>query len=534
MNKFFAFSRFFILLFLFGISKVLNDYIEPSQEFRGVWVSPFSNDISYNSESDFKEKMNFIFDTIKEYKMNALIFHVRIKNDALYKSKYNPQPDYIKKVLNKEFDPLKWVIEESHLRGIEFHAWLNPYRVETDLSKTDEEIISKYIGFPDNPANDKNNILRGGNSIILNPGLQIVRDFLVKTILELINNYDDIDAIHFDDYFFNKISTPLFSQNKAIEGDWRREQVNLLIQSIHENITLFNKKYNKYVQFGISPTGVYKNGDGIVTYDNESNAITKGSSTIGQQHFSELFCDSLEWIKKGYINYLIPQTYWAHDHPNAQYNKVVSWWNKVFLNKKTNLFMGIGLYKCNEINSFGWLTNENELYNQLTFNPEEDENNQKEIDGFSIFKFSILRKLKDGDIGSICSKQIKNGIEAWKMKVPPSKIKSFDNIILPAPKNIKFENKTLRFNKVDNAKFYVIYRSKDQNISFNSSEIVEIFGSKENEVTWDETEEGNFTYGVKALSYANTLGEGNTNLKSIGEKIKFNILYSFILLYLLS
>ena len=87
---------------------------------------------------------------------------------------------------------------------------------------------------------------------------------------------------------------------------------------------------------------------------------------------------------------------------------------------------------------------------------------------------------------------------------------------------------------MDNAKFYVIYRSKDQNISFNSSEIVEIFGSKENEVTWDETEEGNFTYGVKALSYTNTLGEGNTNLKSIGEKIKFNILYSFILLYLLS
>ena len=472
--------------------------------------------------------------------MNTIIFHVRTHNDALYKSKINPVSLYFKKVNFNEFNPLEWMINETHRRGIDFHAWINPYRIKSKSQKSEiditlDDIISYYKDY-NNPANDRGCILFGKEFIILNPGLEKVRNFIANTIIEFLEKFD-VDAIHLDDYFYcdmgaygktegtntilnepdqkayeeyiNKNPYCGYDKMNAIDkAKWRREQVNLLIVLLKENIDKYNKEKNKKVQFGISPIGIYKNGDGKVTYDKEGNPITTGSETNGYESFNSFsFSDTLKWINNGWINYIIPQSYRAIDHPESKYYNINSWWNSVIEYKKINLYSGIGLFKSELTGDvYGWKYNDNELYEQIVYS-----NNLKNIDGVSIYNFNTLRKWKDGQ-KTYSAKQVENGIiKAWKMIVPPAEIKSFEKIKLDKPKNLKINNKTISFNKVNGSKFYVIYRSKEK-ILFKSEEIVEIFGANNDVVIWNDKdkEEGKFYYGVKALSYTNTLGEGAT------------------------
>ena len=264
-NLFFI-SKFIIILYLLNLSlATYDDYIEPSQQFRGLWVTPLANDINtFKNKNDFIEKMNKIFDTIKKYNMNSLIFHVRIYNDALYNSKSNPKNQIFKNIDFSEFDPLQWAIEESHKKGIEFHAWMNPYRIKSN-TKSIDEIIIEYNKYPNNPASQESNIMIGKDYFYLNPGLQNVRKFLVDTVLEFMSKYKEVDAIHFDDYFYNNDISSGGDENtygesgdKKAKSDWRREQVDLLIESLHKEINNFNKENKKYIQFGISPSGIYK------------------------------------------------------------------------------------------------------------------------------------------------------------------------------------------------------------------------------------------------------------------------------------
>ena len=148
----------FLNIIIFTISINLSKCIiefqdskESSQEFRGVWSSPWGGDadlITYESEEQFKSNMIYILDTLKMYHMNALIYHVRTHNDALYVSKLNPISPYFKKVEFEKFDPLKWMIDETHKRGIDFHAWMNPYRIKSE-NKTDiNTLLENYKNYP--------------------------------------------------------------------------------------------------------------------------------------------------------------------------------------------------------------------------------------------------------------------------------------------------------------------------------------------------------------------------------------------------
>ena len=550
---------FFLYFISFSKALLSNDsYIESSQEFRGVWVSPWGGDedlITFISKEDFIKKMTYILDTLKLYNMNVIIFHVRTHNDALYESELNPVSPYFSKVNFKEFNPLEWMINESHKRGIEFHAWMNPYRIKSGNNTSKQEIISKYKDYF-NPANDPRCILNGTDSIILDPGLEKVRYFIIDTIMEFLEKFN-VDAIHFDDYFYSNMGaggalkgnftildeadqityedyiqnhkdTKYNETNAYDKANWRREQVDILIKLIKEQIDIYNKKNNKLIQFGISPTGIYRNGDGYVEYDENGTAITSGSLTNGQEHYaSYLFCDTLKWVNNGWINYILPQSYWAMDHPLAKYKNVMGWWNRIIEYKTVNLYSGIGLYMSDlKGNVYGWKNNENELYDQLIY-----VNNARNIDGVSIYNFNTLRKLRDG-AQTNSSIQIKNGMEAWKKKVPPSEIISFKRIILEKPQNLKIENKKLSFNKVNGAKFYFIYRSQ-QEISFNAEEIIDIFGDYNDIITWDIKEEGNFYYGARALSYSNTLGDGNSiKLVNLGYYLSYRGMI-FILLIII-
>jgi uncharacterized lipoprotein YddW (UPF0748 family) len=362
-----------LIVLLISMSKSIvefNDVYEPSQQFRAIWVSGFGGDedlVTFQSIEQFKKNMIYVLETVKEHKINTIIYHVRTHNDALYLSTLNPVSKYFAKVNFNEFDPLKWLIDETHRRGIEFHAWMNPYRIKTGNETKIEEILKQYENYPQNPAHDAKNILYGTDMIIMDPGLKNVRQFISDTIMEFFEKYE-VEAIHFDDYFYSdlgayghtegektiidepdqKTYTDYIDANPGCKykkdsatdkADWRREQIDLLIQSLRTNINNYNRVHNKHIQFGISPTGVYKNGDGEVTYDDNGNAITTGSKTSAQQHYaSYLFCDTLKWCNEGWIDYILPQDYWARNHPNAPFNPILDWWGLALKKKdKINL-----------------------------------------------------------------------------------------------------------------------------------------------------------------------------------------------------
>ena len=533
---------------------------EPSQQFRGVWSSPWGGDadlITFKSEEQFKKNMTYVLETLKMYNMNALIYHVRTHDDALYQSTLNPISPYFKEVDYSKFDPLKWMIDETHKRGIDFHAWMNPYRISSYITTPIEEILEKYKNYKDNPASDKNYILYGVNSIVMDPGIEKVRTFIADTIIEFLNKYD-VEAIHFDDYFYddmgangktsgdktildeadqqtyidyinNNPGCPYKVDNATDKADWRRYQVDLLIILLKEKIDNYNKEKNKHVQFGISPTGIWRNGDGKVTYDDKGNAITTGSDTHGQQHFaSYLFCDTLKWCNEGWIDYILPQNYFARNNPNAPFDKIIDWWDKVLKYKKVNSYQGIGLYQADETqyNRYSWQTDYNELYYDL-------ENCSKSVrtEGVSIYNFHTLRNLRDGNHTN-SSEQIKNGMKAWTKRVPLSEIKTFEKIILEAPKNAKFKNSILSFDKVEGAKFYIIYRNKEE-IKFTIDEIVDMIGNPENKdrLEWKENNKGDYKYGLRALSYSNTLGNSTNN---ISNSYKINVVPLFFLCFLMA
>lgn len=493
-----------------------NINVEYKREFRAVWISTLTTDIDiYYSEIQFKNEMNKVFTVMEYYKLNAMIFHIRTHNNALYKSKLNPVAGWWKNVDFNKFDPLAWLIDECHKRGIEFHAWMNPYRLGN----------SHYYGstLPSvNPANNYANTIGS----ILNPGLPIVREFLIDTVMEVIENYD-VDAIHFDDYFYTNlgangeltgVKTILDEPDQATfianpgnynttsavdKANWRRDQVNLFIEGLSKEIKEYNSLNNRHVQLGISPTGIYKNGNGIVTYDTNGKPITTGSVTSGQTHYSSyLFADSLKWISEGWLDYILPQSYWATNHSAASYYEVMGWWDKVVENLDVNLYSGIGIYQADELNRFAWMDDTTELYKQLSYVEELDN-----VNGVSFYSYKHLERAYDGST-KMSAQQLANiGSTIWFENKLIPEIKSMDKVVLGKVNNFNVTKNTLSWNRLDNAKFYVIYRDKEE-VKFLDSQIIDVIGSKNDLITYEDKLSGDYVYGIRAMSYTNTLCEG--------------------------
>lgn len=515
---------FFIILFFQSTAKIkinATTYIDPDSEFRAVWITPITGDIGgYSSVESYKTEINNILDIMEYYNLNVMIFHVRTHNNALYNSSLNPVASWWKTVNFSNFDPLEWVINACHERGIEFHAWLNPYRVDS----------TKYgEGLPSiNPASNSNNLLTYNGNIILNPGLPEVRSFLIDTCMEVVENYD-VDAIHFDDYFYinlgangatsgantilNEPDQATFEANlgsysttSALDkASWRRDQINIFIDSLHQEITLYNQTNNRHVQLGIAPTGIYKNGNGVVSYDENGHPITTGSDTGGQEHYnSYLFCDSLKWCKEGWIDYIIPQTYWATNHSVAAYAKVIGWWDKVVKYLDVNLYSGIGLYFADWEGSTAWQTDSNELLNQLTHIT-----TLENVKGASIYSYKYIRNAYNGGNANSASQVANLGTNCWTRKVVLPELKSMTPVTLNAVNNLTQNNSTLTWDQMANTKFYAIYRS-NTTVTFSSSELVDIIGSSNSPMSWTDSNSGNYQYGVRPISYTNTLGVGRT------------------------
>ncbi|MBT8298034.1 MAG: family 10 glycosylhydrolase [Maribacter sp.] len=348
-----------LLVLCYTSCSVFKPIPQPKNEFRGVWVATVVNIDWPKSGQDLieKQKKDFleILDFYEDLNFNAVIVQVRTAGDAFYKSNYAPWSRFLtgKEGTSSvnEYDLLEWMINESHNRGFEFHAWLNPYRATFDL-KTD--VLSPIHDFNLHPEW----MLKYGKKYYYNPGIPEVRDRLVAVMDEVITSYD-IDAIHFDDYFYPyKIKNEVFQDSlsytyhalpKQSLDDWRRSNVDSLVMNIHKTI----KSRKPWVQFGISPFGVWKN----------KSTDPKGSDTkAGQTTYEDLYADPITWMENGWIDYLVPQVYWSMDLPVASHFKIVDWWSKNSSN--TNLYIGNGAYKIRNNSDKAW-ENKKELPNQL-------------------------------------------------------------------------------------------------------------------------------------------------------------------------
>ncbi|MBP2281759.1 uncharacterized lipoprotein YddW (UPF0748 family) [Flavobacterium sp. CG_23.5] len=330
----------------------------PKNEVRAVWIATVANIDWPISRTDNieKQKTDFIeiLDTYKKLNYNVVIVQIRSVGDAFYPSQFAPWSRYL---TGKEgdapkpyYDPLAWMIAETHARGFEFHAWLNPYRATMDL-KTD--ILSPKHDFYQHPEW----MIKYGGKYYYNPALPDVQDHLIAVVDEVVKNYD-IDAIHFDDYFYPyKEKGQVFNDSVSFKkygcglnvDDWRRSNVNNLVKNISVSI----KKLKPWVQFGISPFGVWRN----------KSVDPKGSDTqAGQTNYDDLYADPIAWMANNWIDYLVPQLYWSMDHPRASYSKLLRWWSENSTN--TALYIGNGTYKINADSDKKW-SNPNEIPDQI-------------------------------------------------------------------------------------------------------------------------------------------------------------------------
>ena len=479
-----------------------NTYESKTQELRAVWVSHFAGDVhAYQDEASYKEEILGILNNMEAMGFNTIIFHIRTHNNALYKSELNPLASFWSKVNFDEFDPLEWMIEECHSRGIEFHAWLNPYRISTN--GTTSHYVSGAV--PEgNPVLDEDNLLVSGNSIILDPGIPEVRDYIVESCMEVIENYD-VDAIHFDDYFYISGCDDTETRNKYNTkglslGNFRREQVDLFIEQLSDSMYKYNIENNKTVQLGISPSGIYRNGsygsNTVPEYDENGNlTYPLYSNTSGFAHYDDyLYSDTKKWIDEEWIDYILPQTYWAIGHTSASFSKLTKWWSWAVENKKTNLYIAVGVYMALESGTSGsyWKGAE-EVKNQLI-----DANQYDKIAGISFYKYSSLLSSNSLITGHV--KDLKN---MWVKALPGSVQQRYTHLPEIDVQNIINDGSTLSWDKAENVRGYMVWKvEKNREVDTTNLDHLYIYTQD----TSVEIEDG-YDYYVSTVNLANEISE---------------------------
>ncbi len=343
----------FLLLFSFVQA-------QPKYEFRAVWVATVAN-IDWPSAKGLstdqqKNEAIAILNKHQQLGMNAIILQVRPTADAFYPSKLEPWSRYISgtqgQAPNPFYDPLKFWIDECHKRGMELHAWLNPYRVS---QKFDEPLSTQHVAFqhPDW-------ILKYGNKLYFDPGVPETRKFVAEVVKDIVARYD-VDAIHFDDYFYpypleeafpDTASFRQFNRGYSTENiaDWRRENVDICIKMLNDSI----KATKPWVKFGISPFGVWRNKEND----------PRGSDTkAGATNYDHLYANIIKWQEAGWIDYCLPQLYWRIGHPLVDFELLANWWKNHAYGRA--MYIGHSAYRVNPESQIHQWTEADQLPKQI-------------------------------------------------------------------------------------------------------------------------------------------------------------------------
>ena len=321
---------FFLLLMAGGVfAQVQTGSAYPKREFRAAWIQSVNGQFRGMPTEKLKQNLIGQLNSLQKAGINAIIFQVRPEADALYASRLEPWSRFLTGVQGKApepyWDPMQFMIDECHKRGMEFHAWINPYRTKTTLKS---ELAPNHV-YNIHPEW----FVTYGDQLYFDPALPESRRHICMVVSDIVSRYD-VDAIHMDDYFYpypikgkdfpDDASIARFGGGFSNKGDWRRSNVNVLIKKLHETI----REIKPWVKFGVSPFGIYRN----------ESSDPLGSKTKGLQNYDDLYADVLLWAREGWIDYNIPQIYWHIGHPVADYETLVKWWARNTENRP--LFIG--------------------------------------------------------------------------------------------------------------------------------------------------------------------------------------------------
>lgn len=360
----------------------VDEVYPPMREFRGIWIASVNNidfPSSANLDADAqREEWIEMLDYFHEMGFNAIIAQVRPAADAFYPSKLAPWSKFLSgrqgRSLEKNYDPLQFMLEETHKRGMEFHAWLNPLRASTDL---DIKKLAKTHPFHTHP----DWMIPYGGKYYFNPGIPEVRDYLTEVVGEILMSYD-VDAIHFDDYFYpykkegqefpDSISFAQHGFGYFYVKDWRRSNVDKMIQSISVKI----KALAPHVKFGISPFGVWRN--------QKMDPVNGSMTAAGITSYDDLHADILKWLELGWIDYVAPQLYWNIGFQPADYQILLDWWSSRTHGR--HLYIGHAAYKVGNDKQPEW-SQRDQIAKQIQMNRD-----SQMVLGSAFFNAKAVRK----------------------------------------------------------------------------------------------------------------------------------------------
>ncbi|MDG0793670.1 family 10 glycosylhydrolase [Cohnella ginsengisoli] len=333
---------------------------ETNESLRGAWISTVYNldwpsAAASGNENKQKQQFSAMLDQFQRMGLNAVFLQVRPASDALYRSSLVPWSKVLTGTQGRDpgYDPLAYLVEETHRRGMQFHAWFNPFRANTDTKTA--SLAGNHVA-----VQHPEWIVTTGTTSYINPGIPEARQHIIDTIMEVVNGYD-IDGVHLDDYFYP--SSGVFSDDATfalhnpsgilLKTDWRRDNINAFVRDL--GISIHAAKPS--VSFGISPFGVWRN-----VADDPTGSDTKAGVTA----YDNMYADVRTWIRQGWIDYVAPQIYWSMSNAAARYDKLVDWWSSEVAGTSVKLYIGHATYKLGTAEA-GWQS-AGEIVNQLKYN----------------------------------------------------------------------------------------------------------------------------------------------------------------------
>ena len=325
---------FFVLLMLATTIQA-----QQKREFRGAWIQCVNGQFKGMGTERMQKTLTYQLDELKKDGCNVIIFQVRPECDALYERSIEPWSYYLTGEQGSRpypyWDPLQWMIEQCHKRGMELHAWINPYRAKTKAAHVNavNHVVVQHPEWT----------FQYDGLTLLNPALKQCRDYICQVVKDIVDRYD-VDGLHIDDYFYpypvpgvaipDKANYQANNYGLENQGDWRRLNVNLFIEQLYQTV----HSAKPWVKVGISPFGIYRN------QKNDPN----GSRTNGLQNYDDLYADVLLWDREGWMDYCVPQLYWEIGNKAADYEELIHWWNANIT--KSDLYIGEDIERTAKFN----------------------------------------------------------------------------------------------------------------------------------------------------------------------------------------
>ncbi|WP_394522007.1 hypothetical protein C1N60_22775 (plasmid) [Pantoea sp. SGAir0184] len=327
-----------------------------TEPLRGVWLTTVSrldwppiSSVTASPALRIRQQQQALtakLDKLHSLGINTVFFQVKPDGTALWRSRILPWSDTLTGNIGQDpgYDPLQFILDEAHKRGMKVHAWFNPYRVSTNTKPATVTALNNTLQLQ--PASvfvlHRDWIRTASDRFVLDPGIPAARDWITSIVAEVVSNYA-IDGVQFDDYFYTETAaSPLndsatfrqYGAGFASKADWRRHNTQLLIEQVSHTI----KQLKPGVEFGVSPAGVWRN----LSHD------AAGSDTRGAAAYDEAYADTRRWVQLGLLDYIAPQLYWPFARQAARYDVLARWWANVVQPTRTRLYIGVALYKVGE------------------------------------------------------------------------------------------------------------------------------------------------------------------------------------------